>query len=89
MRVRKRLVTAAWKLRKLAKTYVPTGKLQERRQKLAGIFWYFPCKAVIRIRWCQSTDKDKGHVPVAAHGMADGVHSNSRALGLARLVESN
>ena len=36
VRVRKRLVTAAWKLRKLAKTYVPAGKLQERRLKLAA-----------------------------------------------------
>ena len=25
-----------------------------------GIFWYFPCKAVLNFRWCQSTDKDKG-----------------------------
>ena len=27
-----------------------------------GIFWYFPCKAVLNFRWCQSTDKDKGQV---------------------------
>ena len=36
VRVRKRLVTAAWKLRKLAQTDVPPGKLQERRLKLAA-----------------------------------------------------
>ena len=28
-----------------------------------GIFWHFSCKAIINFRWCQSTDKDKGHVP--------------------------
>ena len=27
-----------------------------------GIFWYFPCKLIRKIRWCQSTDdKDKGY----------------------------
>ena len=36
VRVRKRLVTAAWKYRKLAKSYVPAEKLQERRLKLAA-----------------------------------------------------
>ena len=36
VRVRKRLVTAAWKLRKLAKSYVSAEKLQERRLKLAA-----------------------------------------------------
>ena len=36
VRVRKRLVTAAWKLRKLAETDFPPAKLQERRQKLAA-----------------------------------------------------
>ena len=36
VRVRKRLVTAAWKLRKLAETDFPPGKLQERRQKLVA-----------------------------------------------------
>ena len=36
VRVRKRLVTAAWKLQKLAETDFPPGKLQERRQKLVA-----------------------------------------------------
>jgi len=29
-----------------------------------GIFWYFPCKLIRKIRWCQSTDKDKGQYTV-------------------------
>ena len=36
VRVRKRLVTAAWKVRKLAETDGSPGKLQERRLKLAA-----------------------------------------------------
>ena len=36
VRVRKRLVTSAWKLRKLAKSFASAGKLQERRLKLAA-----------------------------------------------------
>ena len=36
VRVRKRLVTAAWKYRKLAKSFASAGKLQERRLKLAA-----------------------------------------------------
>ena len=39
-----------------------------------GIFWYFPCKAVLNFRWCQSTDKDKGTNKSHVYFRLDTVH---------------